>query len=586
MEKIRQPIVSIMGHVDHGKTSLLDNIRGSSVALREPGAITQAIGASIVPADVIRKLCGSLLDSLKIKLSIPGLLFIDTPGHAAFTNLRKRGGNLADIAVVVVDINEGLMPQTLETLEILKRYKTPFVFAVNKIDLIERWVDFDGPLIAKLNHQTPRFTQLFETKFYALVGKLHELGFSVERFDRIDDFTKQIAMVPVSAKFGVGVPELLMVMAGLTQKFLEAGLKVGTGLFAKGTVLEVKEEKGLGTTLDVILYDGILKKNDIIVIGGLNEPVVAKVRALLVPKPLTDTKDKRVRYDHVDEVSAATGVKISAPGLDKVLAGMPLRSASDASLEEAKAQVQAEVEEVIVETDEKGVVVKADTLGSVEAVVALLREAGVPIRSASIGDITKNDLSDAQSNYEEDPFSAVILGFNVKLVDDVPENVKVINANVIYKILDEYKAWHVEMLRMEEAKEIDKLVRPCKIQLMPNYVFRQNNPMICGTEILAGVLKPNTPLMNLNGDMITNVKSLEDKGESLPKATRGMQVAVSYPDVTMGRQVKEGDILLSAIPEDHFRKFKELKKHLTEEEKDILREVAEIMRRRNVVWGV
>ncbi len=586
MEKIRQPIISIMGHVDHGKTSLLDNIRKSSVASREAGAITQAIGASIVPLDILRKTCGALLDALKINVTIPGLLFIDTPGHAAFTNLRKRGGNLADIAIVIVDLNEGLMPQTIEALEILKQYKTPFIIAVNKIDLIQDWVDVDGPLITKLNNQSQKFMQLFETKFYELVGALNERGINSDRFDRVEDYTKQVALVPMSAKFGIGVPEALMVLTGLTQKFLEQGLKTSAEGPAKGTVLEVKEEKGLGMTVDVIIYDGHLKKNDTIVIGDLNEPIVTKIRSLLEPKPLADTMDKRVKYNQVEEVVAATGVKISAPDLDNALAGMPIRSATEETLEEAKSQVQEEVEDVLIETDESGVIVKADTLGSVEALVKLLKEAEIPIRSASIGDISKKDLSEAQSNFEKDPFTAIVLGFNVKVIDDIPENVHVITADIIYKILDDYKEWHAEMMKKEEEKELDNLVKPCKIQIMPNYVFRQSGPAICGTEILAGTLKPDTPIMNLNGDLLTSVKGMQDKNKNVEKAEKGMQVAVSYPGITVGRQFNEGDILLSAVPEADFRKFKELKRLLTPEEKDILKEIAEIMRKKNVVWGV
>ena len=129
----------VLGHVDSGKTSILDKIRGTGVQGREAGGITQAIGASIIPIETIKKICGKLLDSLNIKLTLPGLLFIDTPGHAAFVNLRKRGGNLADIAILVININEGLMPQTIESINILKQYKTPFIIAVNKIDLVNGW---------------------------------------------------------------------------------------------------------------------------------------------------------------------------------------------------------------------------------------------------------------------------------------------------------------------------------------------------------------------------------------------------------------------------------------------------------------
>ncbi|MEK6916537.1 MAG: GTP-binding protein, partial [Nanoarchaeota archaeon] len=271
-EKLRQPIISVLGHVDHGKTKLLDKIRGSATQMGESGGITQAIGASIIPIDVVKKICGSLLGT-KIKLSIPGLLFIDTPGHAAFTTLRKRGGSISDIAILVIDINEGLKPQSLESIEILKGSKTPFVIAANKIDLIPRYRQTDRLLLKNLNAQDPFVQERLETKLYEIVGKLSEMGINSERFDRVDNYTKQVAIVPVSAITGDGIAELLMVLVGLAQKYLEESLKLQVSGSAKGTVLEVKETIGLGKTLDVIIYDGLLKKNDRIIIGGLGSPI-------------------------------------------------------------------------------------------------------------------------------------------------------------------------------------------------------------------------------------------------------------------------------------------------------------------------
>jgi translation initiation factor 5B len=377
-----------------------------------------------------------------------------------------------------------------------------------------------------------------------------------------------------------------MVLSGLAQRYLEQTLKFEVGGFAKGTVLEVKEEKGLGTTVDVIIYDGSLKKNDTIVIGGLEKPIVTKVKALLEPAPLSEMRDKKGKYNNVNEVSAATGVKISAPDLTGVVAGTPLRSCSKEDLEKIKSEVQAEVDEVLIETDESGIIVKADSLGSVEALINLLKGANITIRRASVGDISKKDISEAQSNYEKDPFTAVIIGFNVTLTESVPDTVKVITGNIIYTIMDKYVKWKEELTKLQEMKKLDVLVRPCKLMLMPNYVFRQNNPAIVGTEVLEGVLRPNTPLMNSEGKLLTTVKGIQHEGENLEKAEKGKQVAVSYPDVTVGRQVKEGDILYSAIPEDDFRKLKKLKQYLSKGELEIMREIADIMRKINVVWGV
>ncbi|MFH1072788.1 MAG: translation initiation factor IF-2 [Nanoarchaeota archaeon] len=584
MQNLRSPIISVLGHVDHGKSSILDAIRGTNILATEPGQITQAIGASIIPLAVIKKKCGALLEKLHMDFTIPGLLFIDTPGHAAFTSLRKRGGNLADIAIVVIDINEGFKPQTLEAIEILRSYKTPFVIAANKIDLLPGYRKKSEQFLADLAGQDARFQEILETKLYQIVGDLHaKFQMQAERFDRTD-FLTQVAIIPVSAKQNVGIPELLMVLTGLSQKYLEDNLKLEVQGPAKGTILEVKEEKGLGTTLDIIIFDGTLHVNDTIVIGGIEAPLVSKVRAILLPNPLEEMRDKKAKYRHVKEVVAAVGVKVSAPELKEVIAGMPVISATEESLAEVKEAVQKEVEEVLIRTERDGIIIKGDNLGSLEALSNLLKEKGISIRKASVGEISKKDISEAESNYEKDPLSAVILGFNIPQAEST-EKVKVITHNIIYKLIDEYLSWMEQEKKVLEAKELDLLVRPAKIEVLRNCIFRQSNPCIVGIEVLSGVLKQGTGLMK-DGKNIGTVKSMQSEKESLNKVEKGKQCAISIPDATAGRQINEGDILYSVIPEEHFRKIKKLVKYLTESEKSTLREIADIYRKQNVVWGV
>ncbi len=583
---LRQAVIGVLGHVDHGKTKLLDKIRGTATQIGEAGGITQAIGASIIPLDTIKKICGSLL-SEKTKFSIPGLLFIDTPGHAAFTTLRKRGGNIADIAILVIDINEGFKPQTLESIEILKNFKTPFVVAANKIDLIPGYRQNHKNILKNLDSQDPFVKEKIDIKIYEIVGKLSELGFNSERFDRLEDYTKQVAIIPVSAITGDGIPELLMVLIGLAQRYLEKSLKLHVKGNAKGVVLEVKETTGLGKTLDVIVYDGILNQNDKIIIGGLDKPIKTRVKALLCPLPLKEMRDKKTQFKKMKQVTAATGVKICGPDIDNVIAGMPLRS-YDKDESTIEKEIQKEVQDVMIETDTTGVIVKADTIGSLEALTFLLKEKNVPVRKASIGKITKKDIADAESNYDKDPLQAVILGFNVGRDIDVvgSEKVKIITSEIIYKIIEEYEQWKEQQSKLMEAKKLDKLVRPCKVQLMPNYVFRQSNPAIVGVDVLEGKVKTGIRLMKSGGKPITTVKSIQHEKENLQSVTKGKQVALSLDRVMVGRQIHEGDILISYIPEEDFRKLKKLTRYLSEGEIELLKEIAEIMRSDNPVWGI
>lgn len=579
---IRQPIVTIMGHVDHGKTLLLDKIRGTATAAREAGGITQAIGASIIPIDTIKNVCKDLLK--KTELSIPGLLFIDTPGHAAFTNLRKRGGNLADIAIVIVDINEGLKPQTIESIEILKQYKIPFVIAANKVDLIQGWQPKGGFFLQSLNAQSESVQRLFDTKFYELIGKFYELGFSADRFDRIDDYTKNVAVIPTSAKTGAGIPELLMILSGLAQKFLEQTLKTDVNDAGRGTILEVKEQKGIGKTLDVIVYDGTIKVGDKILIAGLENPISTRIKALFVPEPNAEMREKKSKFKAVKEVHAATGVRISAPDIEDVVAGMPIAVIKDDE-ESLKEEIQEEVEGLVIDTDELGIIIKADALGSLEALSVLLREKDIPIRKTGIGPITKKDLNDAEAIKEKDPLLGVILGFNIPKPSEM-SSAPVFVHNVIYRLIEDYEKWKEEKKKAIQLAALDKLTSPCKIEVLKGYVFRQSNPAILGCEVLVGTLKSNTSLMNREGKIVSNAKGLQLEQKNVERAERGKQVAVEMPNVIVGRQVKEGDVLFSAINEDEFRKYKEFKDFLSEEEKQLLKEIASIMRVNYPVWGV
>ncbi|MBU1112101.1 MAG: translation initiation factor IF-2 [archaeon] len=592
----RRPIITLLGHVDHGKSSILDKIRGTTVVSREAGGITQAIGCSIVPLDIIKKICGSLLGAIKSESKLPGLLFIDSPGHAAFTSLRKRGGSLADIAILVVDINEGFKPQTIESIEILKANKVPFIVAANKIDLIHGWTyDEKKLLIENINSFSYDMQGEFEKKMYELVGKFNEYGLESERFDRVQDYTKQLAIVPVSALTGQGIPELLMVLTGLAQKFLEKKLEIDETGEAKGTILEVKEEKGLGMTLDTIIYNGHLKINDTLVIGNIGEPIVVKVRTLLEPAELSDMREKKSKFKNVKEVFAATGVKISAPGLDKAISGMPVRGCSGKSeeIEILKTEVIEEVGEIITENDEdsEGVMIKADTIGGLEALKNLLQGKNIPISSSSLGDLSKKDLSKLESQKDKDEFTGVMLGFNVHIPTEIEglaknKGLKLINHPIIYKVIEDYEEY-VEKLKKEiELRELSKLVRPCKFAVLKGYIFRQSNPAILGVEIEIGKIRSGDPVMNISGDKITQVKSIKEGQENLSFAEQGKQVAIAFEGVTVGRQIKEGDFLYTDVPEEDFIKLKNLKKHLSKIEIDVLKEIAEIKRKNNPVWGV
>ncbi len=588
---IRQPIVSVLGHVDHGKTSLLDKIRGSAVVEREAGGITQHIGATEIPLEVLEGICGGLLKQLKIDVTLPGLLFIDTPGHAAFTTLRKRGGALADFAILVIDINEGFKPQTIEALNILKAYKTPFLIAANKIDRIAGWQVFQNyPVVHSLNNQNEDVRHAVETKIYELVGKLYEEGFETERFDRVKKFKKEVAIIPISARTGEGIPELLMMLIGLAQKFMGDKLDIEMKTPAKGTVLEVKEETGLGVTLDVIIYDGMIKRGDGIVVGTKTGPIATKVRSLLKPKPLDEIRDPRYRFNTVKEAHASCGVKIAAPNLKDALAGTPMRVVGT-DLEKTIEEVNREIEEVKIETDKEGIIIKADTLGSLEALISMFRAEGISIRKANVGDISRRDIIEAESVKENAKEMAAILGFNVKMLKDATKRAKdtkipILLNNVIYRLIEDYQTWLKEEREKEKQKEFDDTTRPAKILLLPDHVFRASKPAIVGIEVLRGNIKNHVRLMDKDGVFIGKIKGIQEENKSISQAEQGKQVAISIAGPTVGKHINEGDILYTELTEDEARLINsKYKTALTPDEDETFDEIIKIKRKDRPFWA-
>ncbi len=567
--KIRSPILAVLGHVDHGKTTLLDKIRGTAVAKGEAGLITQAIGATNIPMATIRKICGNLMEKAKIELKMPGLLIIDTPGHEAFTTLRKRGGAIADMAILVVDVNEGFKPQTDESLNFLKQYKTPFIVAATKIDRMAGWNPQKGaPFLTSLKEQSDRAQDELETKMYRLIGQLTERGFETERYDRVSDYTKQIAIVPVSGITGEGIIDILMVLCGVCQKFLEKGLYIKPGE-GKGTVLEVKEVKGLGMTIDAIIYDGEVNRGDWLVIGGA-EPITTKVKALMEPAALKELRIEKA-FKNVESVSAAAGVKIAAPGIEKVIAGSPLRAVKDRKdVDKALKEIEEEIEEVEIETEAAGALLKADTLGSLEALIKSLKDT-VPIRKAHVGAVTKADIMEMRT--QEEP---KIFAFNVKIPQDIlalakDNKVKIFASEVIYSLIEEFREWEKDAQKRKEEAMLESVPHPARMRVLPGFVFRQRKPAVFGVEIEKGTLKPGYKLLK-KGKSIGEVKEVQMRGEGVDEAQMGDKVAISMPDVTIGKDVMEGDTLDVFISDRARKTLMSLKSKLKADEIELLEE--------------
>ncbi|MDE1842796.1 MAG: translation initiation factor IF-2 [Thaumarchaeota archaeon] len=592
--QIRQPIVAVLGHVDSGKTSLLDKIRGTGVQAREAGGITQHIGASFLPSEILKKVCGPLYAKMGgANQEIPGLLVIDTPGHEIFTNLRARGGSAADIAILVIDVNRGFQPQTNESLKILQNRKVPFVIALNKVDMISGWKKNPKTMfISQSVKEQDSFVQTaLDELLYNVVGTLSILGYNSEAFYRVKDFSKEVAIVPVSARSGEGMPELLAVLVGLTQQYMQKKLDQ-TEKKTRGIVLEVKEEIGLGMTANMILIDGTLRKSDSVLVAKRDSVIVTKPKAILLPKPLDEMRDPRDKFRPVSEVAAAAGIKIASPDLDGVLPGSPVYATTDEStIDDLKKLIESEMKSVFIKTDTKGVILKCDTIGSLEALTDMLKKQNVPVSTADIGPVTRRDVMEALAIKERDRHLGVIIAFNVKILTDAQEeaeanHIKIFHDQVIYSLIDTYVNWVQDDTANEENAIFSELTPICKFTFLKGFVFRKNNPAVFGVLIDAGTLKQKVPVMSTDGRKIGIVHQIQENGKNVDVAKKGKEVAVSIQNVTIGRQISEEDVLYSFPPSPEAKQLLKTFSHkLSPEEFQTLREIIEIQRKVNPLYA-
>ncbi|OYT43668.1 MAG: translation initiation factor IF-2 [Candidatus Aenigmarchaeota archaeon ex4484_56] len=562
---IRAPIVTVLGHVDHGKTTLLDYIRKTTVAEKEEGRITQDIGATDVPISLIIKMSYDYLKPIKNKIKIPGLLFIDTPGHLAFTSMREKGGAIADLAILVIDINEGIKPQTEESINILKKFRTPFVVGLTKIDKISNWRSENKDFVKNYELQNEFAKGEFEEKFYRIVGELSNYGFNSELFIGIKDFTKELAIVPCSGITGEGIPNLFTVLIGLSQKFLSLELSDR----GRGVVLEVKKDEKLGNNMDVILYDGSLSVGDTLLFES-KEPFEVKIRGLLKPAGIHDIRAEK-KFINVDKVTAASGVKIIGKHIEKVVGGMNFVVIKS---EKEKENFLIEKEKLCkeIETDREGIIIRSSTIGGLEALIKLFDN--VKIKRAKIGPPTKEDLIALETLPE---IYRVLICFNVdNPFADLAKNkdIKIICNSTIYKIYEEYEKWKKELEEKIKKRKLEKTKKIAKIKLIPGYVFRQSNPAVVGIIVLEGSLSKGTKIINKDGKIIGEIIQIQKEGKNIDTAEKDEKVAVSISKVCIGRQVKEGEVLYTFISKDEYRDLKSCSEGYPE---DLLREIKNIL---------
>lgn len=571
---LRAAVVCVLGHVDTGKTKILDKLRRTNVQDGEAGGITQQIGATNVPLDAIKEQTKVVIGYATRKFLVPGLLIIDTPGHESFSNLRNRGSSLCDIAILVVDIMHGLEPQTIESINILKTKRTPFIVALNKIDRLYDWQTNPRKDVRDiLSSQHSNTQNEFKTRSQNVILQFAEQGLNSALFYENPDPKTYVSLVPTSAITGEGMGNLLDLIVENCQTHLYKRLLFNTELQA--TVLEVKAITGLGTTIDTILVNGYLKEGDTIVVAGTDGPLVTQIRSLLMPQPLKELRVKNA-YVEYKEIKAAQGVKICAKDLEKAIAGLNIYVAhKPEEIEPLKEIVARELKSALstIKLQDRGVYVQASTLGSLEALLDFLRSSKIPYSNIRIGPVVKKDVMKASIMLEHSPLYATILAFDVKIERDAQEladslNVKIFQADIIYHLFDKFTAYQDDMKKRNRDQFKSIAVFPCKLKVLPQFVFNSRDPIVMGVMVESGIVKEGTPICVPSKEFVDLgiVTSIENNHKTVETARKGQEICIKIEPIPgeapkmYGRHFDEKDLLVSKISrqsidacKDHFR---------------------------------
>lgn len=570
---MRSPICAFLGHVDAGKTSIMDAIRDTFFAYRETGGLTQNIGSTEVPTARIKEIASDLLLKFKVEVKSPSIIFIDSPGHEAFVTLRERGASIADLAILTIDSTEGIQKQTIESIEILKSYKTPFIIALTKIDTVRGYLDLkDLSFLDFLQKEGRVYSENLDQKVYNLISELSNYGFQAERYDRVKDFTKEVAIIPISAVNNIGVKDLIVMIIGLSQRYISLEKSTGN----QAAIIEEKSVKGMGKVYDAIVYSGEIKVGDRVVMQTKDGVAETKVKAIMKLIPLEESRENFGKYDSVKSAEAAMPVRLV---LQEPLA-MIGTSISVFRSEEEKEKIISEITKSNVGYNDdlaKGVVVCADSLGSLDAIKKIGLTNSIAIGKTKLGAPAKNDIMTAKLN------NGLILCFNVPVEKSLEilakaEGVSVISTKSIYELFEKYSTFMQDLNKRRLDARTANLRLPSKIVFIKGNIFRRSSPCVFGVEVLGGEIRPTYPLMNKKGERMGRIVDIQGDKKKLDRAVKGDKVAISVDDAVYERTIRDEDVLYTDMDIQDLIKFSDLSEMLTPDYEEVLREIQKIKR--------
>ena len=568
---MRSPICAFLGHVDAGKTSIMDAIRDTMNAYKESGGLTQNIGSTEVPTDRIKEIASDLLAKFNINIKVPSILFIDSPGHEAFVTLRKRGASIADIVILTVDITEGIQNQTIESIEILKSYKTPFLIALTKIDTIRGFYKQENKSFLEfITKQNQDYIQKLDEKIYNLIADFSIYGFQAERYDRVKEFTKEISIIPLSSINSIGIKDLIVMIIGLSQRYLELDKQESNS----AAILEEKNVKGLGKVYDAIVYSGKISVGDKVIVQAQDGTVENKIKGIMRLIPMEESRENFGKYESLSSIEATAPIRLVLREPNAMIG----TSITVFSSEEEKNKIIEDInaENIGYNNDEsKGLVICADSIGSIDAIRNIAKSFGIEVGKTKIGEPSKNDITTAGIN------GGALMCFNVPIsrqTESMAEEygVKIISANSIYTLFDSYNEFEKELKNMNLEKKLERLKLPSKFVFIKGNIFRRSSPCVFGIEVLEGEIRQNYPIMNSKGERIGRILDIESDKTKLSSAVIGDKVAISVDDAVYGRNIIEGEILYTDISMSDVMKFDDVAEELTADYKEALSEIRRI----------
>lgn len=583
-KKLRKPIICVLGHVDTGKTKILDKIRRTNVQLGEAGGITQQIGATNFPYENISEYLQDINEKFRLNPpKVPGFLIIDTPGHESFQNLRSRGQSLCDLAVVVIDIMHGLENQTISSLEMLKKKKTPFLIALNKIDKIHEWKSYEWCAFRKsYDLQKEHVKRRFDSMLQNTITQLTKvIGLNTALFDTNENMKEYVNIVPTSAHSGEGIPDLMNMFMYISEKFMYKKLYVSKKI--QCSVLEVKVLESVGHTIDVVLVNGTLKVGDKIIVAGINGPIRSVIKYLMTPQPMKELRIKS-EYTHHKEIDGAIGLKIFAKDLEGALAGSTFYVyKTETEAIEISEEVDKECDSIIkkfLTKDGKGVMVTSSSLGALEACLEFLNEddaeGKVPVAAVSLGYVQKKDVIKIMTfhNKEKEKIreiykeEQVILAFDVHIHKDAQEyadhnGVKIITAEKIYELKSKYSEYRNICFEERKKDRMKEAIFPCSLKIVPKGVFHKYDPVIVGVDVEEGILKVGTPLYCVDKKKLLGVvEGIEKNSKQVNNVLKkdgsvAIRIKTVNSSVSHKSHFDEGDNLISNISRVSIERMKE-----------------------------